>query len=168
MHLHFCLSACIQSFLLNVSELQIPAYWGNSQLQVPPPCRAIWDTTSSALHLSRNMRKLKKSPNKQNQTPRTSHRHARNLNPDLSGFKPSSLVKSAQFNRVEDILQWNSALSVSIKYLNLLWVRAGVFIPDWCFLGMISHQDETVWFFPLWPKEHLKILCKVVPLIVRA
>lgn len=60
----FLLSACIQSFLLNVSELQIPAYWGNSQLQVPPPCHEIWETTSSALHLSWNMKKLNPPPKK--------------------------------------------------------------------------------------------------------
>lgn len=81
--------------------------------------------------------------------------------------KPSSLVKSEQFNRVEDILQWHSALSVSIKHLNVHWMRVGVFIPDQCFLSMISHQGERVWFVPLWPKEHLKILRKAVPLILR-
>lgn len=46
-------------------------------------------------------------------------------------------------------------------------MTAGVFILDQCFLSMISHQGERVWFVPLWPKEHLKILCKAVPLILR-
>lgn len=125
------------------------------------------ETTSSALHLSQNMRKLKKHQTNKTKPPQASHRDARNSNPDSSGSKTSSLVKSAQFNRVEE-LQWDSAFSVSVKYLIVHEMRAGLFIPDWCFLGMISHQDETIWFFLLWPKKHLKILCKAVPLILRA
>lgn len=91
--------------------------------------------------------KTKKPPNKQNQTPKTSQRDAGNSSLDPSGFKPNSLVKSAQFNRLEDILQWDSPPSVSIKYLNVHWMRAGAFIPDQCFLGMISHQGVRIWFF---------------------
>lgn len=96
---------------------------------LPPKClwasntfllRAFTAPSVSTLPRRRNLRdhiciapapeheKTKKPPNKQNQTLKTSHKDARNLNPDPSGSKPSSLVKSAQFDTVYSVVALSS------------------------------------------------------------